>query len=393
LKCLSVLAITAASLVAMSTPTLAADPATQLGTDKFDFAWGAAADSTGTYVVGTTLGALPGATSGGGNDAFIAHVTTGGNVDWIRQFGGDGTDVAYGAATDDGDVYVVGQDDPASGIARGFVRRYTADGTVRWTRRIGTDAETYAQGIAADASGLYVVGETFETLGQKSHGRKDVFLRHYDLQGRVMWTRQIGTRAHDNAGHAVGIAGNAVYVTVTSDGAASLQRFDTDGDHRWGVKLGDVVFMYGAAADRSGAFVAGAVQVTGSGIDFDAVVSAIGRRGHVRWRSTFGEHARDSWDTAGPVIVDGDRILVAGDTSGDLTQVGEQQRAEYDGFLRAFNPRTGRGVRTWQFGTPKMEYGNGAAIWEHHVTVVGATRGAFPGETAMGDWDAYAYRV
>jgi hypothetical protein len=383
----------AAAIVAMSSPTLAADPATQFGTDGFDFAWGAAADATGTYVVGATAGSLPGATSGGGNDAFLAHVASGGDVDWIRQFGGAGTDTANGVAATEGAVYVVGDDDLASSLGRGLVRRYTPDGALTWSRHIVADDDTSALGVAADSTGVYVVGETFGTLGRRSRGRMDVFLRRYDVDGNVVWTRQLGTRVHDNAGHAVALVGHSLYFTVTSGDLASVHRIDTDGRHRWKINLGQVVFLYGAAADGSGAFVAGAAYGLGPGNDFDALVVAVGSHGHVRWRSRFGERARDSWDTAGPVLVDGDRVLVAGDTSGDLTLGGTQQTDDYDGFVRAFDPRTGEGLRTWQFGPPKMEFGNGAAIWDGDVTVVGGTRGAFTGETAMGDWDVYAYRL
>jgi hypothetical protein len=383
----------AAAIVAMSSPSLAADSATQFGTDGFDFAWAAAADATGTYVVGGTAGTFPGATSGGGNDAFLAHMVSGGDVDWIHQFGGEGTDTANGVTAAEGAVYVVGDDDLASGLARGFVRRYTPDGALTWSRRIVADDDTYALGVAADATGVYVVGETFGTVGLRSRGRMDVFLRRYDVDGSVVWTRQLGTRVHDNAGHAVALAGDALYFTVTSGAVASLHRVDTDGDHRWRTKLGQVVFLYGAAADGSGVFVAGADYGLGPGTDFDALVVAVGSHGHVRWRSRFGERARDSWDTAGPVVINGDRVFVAGDTSGDLTSGGTQQTDDYDAFVRAFDPRTGEGLRTWQFGTPKMEFGNGAAIWDGNLTVVGATRGAFPGEIAMGDWDVYAYRL
>ncbi len=381
------------AVVAMSSSSLAADPATQFGTDGFDFAWGAAADETGTYVVGATAGSLPGATSGGGNDSFLAHVAPSGDVDWIRQFGGAGTDTANGATAADGAVYVVGDDDRRSGLGRGFVRRYTPDGSLTWSRHIVADDDTSALGVAADGTGVYVVGETFGKLGRRSHGRKDVYVRRYDVDGTVGWTRQLGTRVHDDASHAVALVGDSLYLSVTSGDLGSVHRIGTDGHHRWKTDIGQVVFLYGAAADGSGVFVAGAAYGSGPGTDFDALVVAVGPRGHVRWRSRFGERARDSWDTAGPVVIDGDRVFVAGDTSGDLTIAGTQQTDDYDGFARAFDARTGKGLRTWQFGTPKMEFGNGAAIWNGDVTVVGATRGAFVGETAMGDWDVYAYRL
>lgn len=66
------------------------------------------ADPSGVYVTGTTLGALPGQVSGGREDTLVQAYTPQGTVAWTRQWGGTGDDLAYSVATDANAVYTVG---------------------------------------------------------------------------------------------------------------------------------------------------------------------------------------------------------------------------------------------------------------------------------------------
>jgi hypothetical protein len=179
---------------------------------------GVATDQTGVYVVGWTDGALSGQTSAGSTDAFIRKYDFNGNVLWTRQFGTPEQDQALGVATDGTGVYVTGRTQgnivPGSQVGNSddaFLRRYDANGTLVWTRQFGDRDGQVAYGVATDSTGIYVAGTTVGTdLGEPIGGR-DGFLRKFDSSGNVLWTRQFGTNSTDDV-WAVAAGASGVYV-------------------------------------------------------------------------------------------------------------------------------------------------------------------------------------
>jgi hypothetical protein len=184
-----------------------------------------AADATGVYVVGYTYGALQG-TNAGGSDAFVRKYDPNGNPLWTRQFGGSGggNDVATSAAMDGAVLYVAGH---IAGLLPGqsgvggvnldaFLRRYDTAGNETWTRQFGTTNGDRAYGVAAHSSGIYVAGETDGELGTYVGG-SDYYLRKYDANGAVVWTRQFG-RARPMAPRTRVAVNNSVYVMGVTAG-------------------------------------------------------------------------------------------------------------------------------------------------------------------------------
>jgi hypothetical protein len=97
-----------------------------------------------------------------------------------------------------------------------------------WARRFGSSGRDTGTGVAVDESGrAYVTGSTRGSLEGTNAGGEDVFLRTYDPDGNVVWTRQFGTEANDfSRGVAVDATGNT-YVTGTTGG--SLDGTNTGG--------------------------------------------------------------------------------------------------------------------------------------------------------------------
>ncbi len=248
--------------------------ARQFGTSASDTLNAAATDATGVYVAGSTAGALSGS-SLGSVDAFVRKYDPSGNVVWTRQFGTSSDDEALGIASDGTAVYVVGktQGALAAGSSPGadaFVRKYDANGNEVWTRQFGTGSTDDANGVAADTTGIYIVGRTNGALGQAALGSFDMFLRKYDANGNVVWTRQFGTDSTD-AGYAVAVNSSGVYVGGETAGAipgytkagglydALVAKFDLNGNQQWvrefGTQHEDAV--YGAAVSTAGIYFAG----------------------------------------------------------------------------------------------------------------------------------------
>ena len=85
-------------------------------------------------------------------------------------------------------IYVVGY---AGGDA--FIRKYDGDGNLVWTRQFGTAGYDVALGVATHANSVYVMGSTDGTFhGQTSGGSLDAFVRNYDSDGNEVWTKQFG---------------------------------------------------------------------------------------------------------------------------------------------------------------------------------------------------------
>ncbi|HSJ65257.1 MAG TPA: SBBP repeat-containing protein [Gemmatimonadaceae bacterium] len=162
-------------------------------------------------------------------------------------FGTPQYDGANAAAVDEnGFVYVAGRTDgsldgPHRGMADFFVRKYHPEGDVLWADQFGTHLHDEATGVAVDRSGnVYVVGRTEGSLAG-SRGGFDAFMRKYDTNGLLQWTRQFGwglSGAHEFAtGVAVNPDGSAVYVsansTASGESDALVFKYSSDGDSIW----------------------------------------------------------------------------------------------------------------------------------------------------------------
>ena len=142
---------------------------------------------------------------------------------WARHFGTDSRDEAFGIATDaSGNVYATGYTDgdlegSNAGNRDAFIRSYDSNGNLRWTRQFGTSSIDEARGIATDASGnVYTTGRTNGNLEGSNAGNSDAFIRSYDNNGNLRWTRQFGTSSWEGAfGIATDTSGNVYATGVT----------------------------------------------------------------------------------------------------------------------------------------------------------------------------------
>jgi len=178
----------------------------QFGTASSDQAGGIAAGASGVYVTGAVLGNLPGQTGAGWQDAFVRGYDASGTELWTRQFGSPSVDLGRAVALDSTGVYVSGATlaalpgQTSAGLADVFLRKYDAGGTELWTRQFGS--ASFEDGLAASAGpgGVLVAGYTMGALpGQAPSGLADAFDRSNDAGGAELWTRQFGVSATDSA--------------------------------------------------------------------------------------------------------------------------------------------------------------------------------------------------
>jgi hypothetical protein len=287
----------------------------------------------------------------------VAPVATSAQVAWIRQFGSPAADGATGVFIGPANVaaaYVVGVTDGSlpgqvsQGARDGFLRKYRLDGSVEWTRQFGTAAWDEALGVKADSWGVSVVGSTSGTFpGETNSGGADAFIRRYDADGNVEWTRQFGTEEDDEA------------VSVSGDGSIAYVAGYTDG-------------LFPGASPGGGR---------------DGFVSKYGSGGEI-WTTQFG--TSESEDVGG-VTATASRVHVVGSTSGVFP--GQASEGLIDGFLVTLDWVDGAIVRTRQFGTSADDRALAVAAssgWRKpEILVGGQTLGTFSGESSSGGPDAF----
>jgi hypothetical protein len=153
----------------------------------------------------------------GGTDFFLAKFGPSGNLLFTRQFGTLADDRGFAVAVDGvGNVYVAGStggdldgpeigSDPLVGGTDFFLAKFDPSGNLLFSRQFGTLAADEARGVAVDGVGtVYVTGSTGGDLdgpgiGDPLVGSSDVFLATFDPSGSLLFTRQFGTLVDDRA--------------------------------------------------------------------------------------------------------------------------------------------------------------------------------------------------
>lgn len=374
----------------------------QFGTASDDSIKGLAADATGVYVVGHTAGTLTGQSSAGRTDAFVRKYDVDGNELWTRQFGTSNDDEALGAALDATGFYVVGS---VQGALPGqsylnsddaFLRKYTPTGTEVWTRQFGTGNGDRAYGVAADTSGVYVVGSTFGDLAQPSAGT-DGFIRKYDSNGTVAWTRQISASSAEDIAYAVAVSSSGVYIAGSTGGAFPGQtrfgglrdgwarKYDLNGNEQWTRQIGSdgEDLAYGVAATARWVYVAVIVARDTLLKRYDANG---GDTGSLRLETADREYPY-------AVAVDGNAAYLAGSKDGSSLQ--QTPAGDLDALVvRVPHPPEITGISDAFTGQP----GSAPTTWTtiYGTSLAGSTRtwdGAIQGTQLPGTLDGVSVRI
>ncbi len=214
----------------------------------------------------------------GTGSAYVARISSGGVLEWVRRDGGaavvDANAVAVAA---DGSYYAAGfyirgsaqigstvLPAPATTNARNvFVAKYATNGTVQWVRVGETRSEqTGGVGIAVDRSGSLFLG--CRSLGDLSFGAgadalTGLILAKFDRLGGLLW-------AHDDpasdGGRSVAVDndGNAFLAYRSASSPLVLAKYGPAGDLLWRrqpqVNSDSAIYM-GIAVDSQGNCIAG----------------------------------------------------------------------------------------------------------------------------------------
>ena len=252
--------------------------------------------------------------SNGKFDIFIQKLDTNGNLLWVMQMGGTGWDYAFSITTDaNGNVYTTGKFqntldfDPGAGTAiltstgsnSMFIQKLNTNGNFVWVKKCdGTGGNALGRSIVIDVNGnLCITGSFYGTVDfdpgsgttlLTTVGNRDIFVQKLNVNGNLIWVKQIGGTDRDVALSITTDASGNLYITgyftgtvdfdpglgtklLTSAGDEDVyvQKFDVNGNFLWVKRIGgmDNDIGYSITTD-----VNGNVYLTGSFsgmVDFD----------------------------------------------------------------------------------------------------------------------------
>lgn len=234
--------------------------------------------------------------SRGGTDAMLLKLSAGGDLEWIKQFGGAYQDqVSHLAVDGQGNIYVQGQFKDLSDwggkqpLKAGggsdldvVLAKYDLNGDYLWAQRFGNAFNDVAGGVTVDPAGHATMVGSFDksaSFGEgddhTSLGESDIFVARFTPAGKLEWARTMGAEREDIAfGVGSDAAGNTVTTgwfqgsvdfgkgPLTSKGNKDVfaLKLDAKGQTVWAQSFGDKDHDQGRALamdDKGAAYIGG----------------------------------------------------------------------------------------------------------------------------------------
>ena len=375
------------------------------GGSENDYFYDAAFDGSGVVAVGYSDGGfgsgdLEGIAGSGYTDAVIVKYDSSMQREWVKTYGGSGSDKYYGvAAVSDGYV-AVGNTYRGTGMVNtGFIRKYGKDGDVKWTKYISSgNQDDLRDVIAVSDGGVLAVGmRGLETTGTSSTDFSDALLQKYTSSGTVSWSRTAdngrnesfnSVAADDNIIFCAGHASESIY----ADKYAAVSAYTSGGVFKWSDTLdSEIVSEFTAAAVTSDGCIAAGYY------DDSAFIRKYSTNGDILWTKTLEGNGASCFNS---IIADESGITALGYAaesctgSGDLSDAAGKGgndmlmvRYDHDGNILSYKIIGGEGG----------EVILGADAYSDGIIAAGYTSapgsGDFAGLEGRGGTDAVIMRV
>lgn len=182
----------------------------------------------------------PVVTSSGGKDMILIKYDISGNFKWIKTAGGIGDDGGNKTVIDpDGNILVAGyfsdvaQFENKTLTAHGsfdiFAAKYSPSGDLIWVKQFGGTGSQSAWGVCTDEkSNCYLTGwfsgtGAFDNTTIVSEGGSDAYLIKYDKNGNLIWVEPTATGWDNQVGTDIFVKGNDIAISGYYEGEMYIQ--------------------------------------------------------------------------------------------------------------------------------------------------------------------------
>ncbi|NJR64589.1 MAG: hypothetical protein HC772_03500 [Leptolyngbyaceae cyanobacterium CRU_2_3] len=383
----------------------------QFGTNRNDYGYGVAVVENNLYLSGSTEGSLDGINAGD-RDSYAALYTTEGTLQWQRQFGSLGLDVAADIAADSSGNYYVGGIDVTPPSAQsifpdpnGYTSKYPSTGIREWTKPLRLTGVEAITGVTIDSVGnVYVSGLAKGFPGSVS---SVAYVAKYNNSGQEIWSKEwSGTGSSSATGVAIDKEGNVYIAGITnatlgtdftnpfSGGDAFVAKYSASGTKLWDKTIATPAkdTARGIAVDGSGnVYITGDTSGTISGQTSaggtDGFVAKYSTAGTQQWVKQFGTSGLD--ESQGIAVTDAGAVFLTGETTGGI--FGNTNAGGSDAWIGVFNG-DGKLAGSTQIGTAQEDEAYGITVAGSSVYVVGTNQGAIASGTNQGQFDAWVTR-
>ena len=312
-------------------------------------------DSDNILIVGSTTGALPGGTSAGNYDAYVARFSLMAPTRGSRSSARTPRRCRRLVIADDGSVFVYGTSaGPLPGNVHGggtlsdaYVGKFNGDGGLEWLTQLGTAERDEITAIALAADGGVALGwfhhGAMPGAGSNA-GSSDAFVGKLAANGNTEWVHQFGTADSDQLNQLVMDSDGAGIVAVgsTADNAF-VGKFSAAGSEVWMEELASTVMAsaHWVHVLSSGSVVAmgrnsGQMDGASVGNPLDMFISEFTAAGE--WQRTRQYGSGGFERPLGFAVNEGGTIFIAGETNGTLIDAGSPNAGGYDAFITKFGP-------------------------------------------------------
>jgi len=224
----------------------------------------------------------------GSRDGWILKLSTTGDIEWQRSYGGEYPDCAtFIQQTSDGGYIAAGFTDPfGAGYNNIWVLRLSSTGDIEWQRTYGGSGNDHAQFIQQTSDGGYIVAGFTESFGA---GGRDIWILKLSSTGNIEWQGTYGGGNYDYF-HSIQQTSDGGYIVAGctySFGAGSndgwVLKLSSTGDIEWQRTYGGVNHDCARSVQQTsdnGYIVTGHTESFGAG-SFDIWVLKLDSTGYI----------------------------------------------------------------------------------------------------------------
>jgi hypothetical protein len=309
----------------------------------------------------------------GGYDSWIVKLTSTGQLDWQKSFGGSSDDgsssiqqttdggyiIAGDCYSDDGDVTM------NYGECDYWIVKLSSTGDIDWQKSLGGSSNDWANFIKQTTDGGYIIaGQSNSNDGDvlENHGNYDYWIVKLSSTGQLDWQKSLGGSGDDDA-RSIQQTTDGGYIIAgfsnSNDGDVLENHGDYDcwivkltstGDTDWQKSLGgsgdDGAYSIQQTTD-GGYIVAGDCYSDDGDVlenhgDYDCWIVKLTSTGDIDWQKSFGGSSND-WANFIEKTTDGGYIIAGDSKSNDGNVSGNH--GDYDYWIVKL---TSTGQLDWQ---------------------------------------------